>query len=358
MTQSARHPAVDASDGHHVLTETRAAVAYLSGGRADLLRQASAAGRPVLLVSDEVTRLTVPLHEALREAGGAWVVRGADGSLRDGSTGRGLARVAEATRHTGRPGPDDVAPRHLRAVPGGSSRLAVAMSVRHRDVDRLGLAAEVVARVLTGAGPRAWGEHEPAARAWVRVAVGAALTGLPRVVVVGGGPDRPLVGTVRARADGEGLVERVRCVVGLGGPGGDGASAAAAGRRFAAELCTATTPLVALVQQRVGAADLTVPSVRTPGPVPVGLLVGQAGIRELGVDVVAAVRGLGGQPVGRPRNPGVWFDLTATGTDRPGDALAAVLDGLGRARLEAALRAVGDPSDGAGTVPDGEVEHG
>src|SRR5947209_20365665 len=90
------HPAIDSGAGDVIVTETRAEIAYLSEARTDLLVTASAAGRTVALVSDEVTRLTYPMRELLRDCGGRWVVRSIDGTLRDGLDGRRLDSLADA----------------------------------------------------------------------------------------------------------------------------------------------------------------------------------------------------------------------------------------------------------------------
>jgi hypothetical protein len=339
---TAPHPAIDASSGEVIATETRAEVAYLSEARADLLVQASAAHRTVALVSDEVTRLTYPLREALRDAGGRWVVRGIDGTLRDGLDGRRLASVADATDRTPLTHVDDVAVRYLRPVPAESAQLLISQSVRHKAADTtlLGATAELFAAELTGAPPSGWGAHEPAVNSWDRMR----LTELARkrmpnetVVMVAGSGERPLVGTLRTARTENGLEETTQLLVGIGEPGSDRARAAidALPSVFAA-LATHQMPLFGLVMGRYGRRDLTFPSVLEAPPTPLGLLMGPPGVRELGLPVDELTARLGARVVGRPRVPGLYFPLGSL--DREGwTALDAVLDAIGHDNVRRAL---------------------
>lgn len=350
---SAPHPAIDRGDERAVLSETRADVAYLSEARADLLLAASAAGRRVLLVSDEVTRLTYPMREALRDAGGAWVVRAADGTLRDGFDGRRLDRVSDAVTPRPLTSVDDVAVRFLRPQPAETVQLVVSQSVRLRAADTtvLGGAAELLLEDLTGGEPTAWGAHEPTLTAWDRTR----LTELARsrvpgdtvVVLTGAGP-RPAVGTLRVTRTDQGLEEATQLLVGVGAPGSDEARAALDAVPGAlARLALGHMPLFGLVLARTGRRDLTFPSVLEAPPTPVGMLLGPPGVRELDLDVADLAARLDARVVGRPRVPGLYFPLGGFGA--PGwDRLDAVLDALGRDRVRAVLGAAGGPLEEVG----------
>lgn len=348
------HPAVDRSDGRLVVTETRAVVAYLSESRADLLVKASAAGRPVLLVSDEVTRLTYPMRQALRDAGGFWVVRGVDGTLRDGLDGRRLDRLSDAVRVPPVSSPEDVAIRYLRPEPPEAVQLMLSVSVRHKAsaTTVLGGTAELLATHLTGDPPRGWGAHEPAVVRWDRTA----LTELARrrmphetLVTVAGGSHRPLSGLVRTARTEHGLEETTQVIVGVGAPGSDEARAAVDGLPdVARELAVAQMPLFGFVMARTGRADLTFPSVLETPPTPLGMLVGPPGVRQLDLDVRDLAERFDARILGRPRIPALWFPLGSF--SEPGwPALDAVVDALGRDRVRALL-------DSAGQDP-GEVLH-
>lgn len=352
---AAPHPALDRSDGHIVMTETRADIAYLSAARADLLISASEAKRPVVLVSDEVTRLTYPLREALRDAGGMWVVRGVDGTLRDGLDGRRLERIADAVDRRPITSVDDIAVRYLRPAAAEAVQLLVSLSVRHKAeaTTVLGGVAETLARELTGAPPTGWGAHEPAVLAWDRVRLTELSRGrMPRetTVMVAGSPERPVIGTIRTARTAQGLEETTQLLVAAGPPGSDDARAVV--DRVAdvlAGIADQGMPLFGLVLARTGRRDLTFPSVLEAPPTPVAMLVGPPGVRELGLDAADLAARLGARVVGRPRIPGLVFPLGSFGD--PGWArLDAVLDALGRDRIRAVLGTAGEP---LGEVLDG-----
>ncbi|EYR61925.1 hypothetical protein N866_14125 [Actinotalea ferrariae CF5-4] len=348
---SAPHPAVDASNGHGVLTETRAEVAYLSEARADLLLQASAARRPVVLVSDEVTRLTYPLREALRDAGGHWVVRATDGTLRDGFDGRRLARVADAVSGERVGSADDVAVRFLRPQRAEAVQLLLSQSVRHKAAPTtvLGGTAELLTQELTGAPPRGWGAHEPAVVAWDRTRLTELARGrMPRetTVMVAGSPERPVIGTIRTARTEHGLEETTQLLVAVGAPGSDEARAVVDRLpQVMAAFGAQQLPLFGLVLARTGRRDLTFPSVLEAPPTPLGMLVGPPGVRDLGLDVRDLGDRLGARVVGRPRVPGLYFPL-GTFTEPGWAALDAVLDALGRDRVRAVLGQAGGPWEG------------
>ncbi|MDC7121725.1 DUF6177 family protein [Cellulomonas fimi] len=345
------HPALDARAGEVLVTETRAEVAYLSETRADLLVRARADGRRVALVSDEVTRLSYPMREALRDSGGAWVVRGIDGTLRDGSDGRRLSSVGEIATRGPITAAEDVAVRFLRPVAPQSVQLVVSQAVRHRaTVDtQLGGTAELFAEDLMGAAPSGWGAHEPAVVAWDR----ARLTELARnrmpeetTVVVAGTPERPLVGTIRTARTEHGLEETTQLVVGVGAPGSPQARAAIDALPGTFDrLATRSMPLFGLVMGRQGRRDLTFPSVLEAPPVPLAMLVGPPGVRDLGLPVDELVRTLGARVVGRPRVPGLYFPLGTL--ERDGwQAFDEVLRAIGHDRVREALGAPRGPWEG------------
>ena len=345
------HPAIDSGAGDVIVTETRAEIAYLSEARTDLLVTASAAGRTVALVSDEVTRLTYPMREVLRDCGGRWVVRSIDGTLRDGTDGRRLDSLADAGTYAPLTSADDVAVRFLRPVPADSVQLVINQSVRHRakDTTLLGATAELLAQELTGAPPAGWGAHEPAVVAWDR----GRLTELARrrmpsetVVVVAGTPERPFVGTIKTSRTADGLEETTQLLVGVGAPGSDQArSAIASLPSVFATLGAHQLPLFGLVMGRNGRRDLTFPSVLEAPPTPLGLLLGPPGVRDLRLPVDKLVDQLDARVIGRPRVPGLYFPLGSLDEDG-WLALDAVLEAIGHDNVRRALGTDGDPLEG------------
>lgn len=340
---SVPHPAADGRAGRAVVSETRTRVAYLSEARADLLLRGAGRRRPLVLVSDEVTRLSYPLREALQDAGSAWVVRATDGTLRDGFTGRRLERFADAV--DGRPmrPDDDVAVRYLRPAPAEAVQLFVSQSVRHTATATtvLGATADLFAEELTGAPLAGWGTHEPAVVAWDRTR----LTELARrrmpndttLVVTG----RGLVGTIRVSRAAHGLEETTQLAVAVGAPGSDTAREALDRvPGIVRALAAHHMPLFGLVLARAGRADLTFPSLLEAPPVAVGMLVGPPGVRELGLDVTDLADRLDARVVGRPRIPGLYFPLGGFG-DTGWARLHAVVDALGRDRVGAIIGTAG-----------------
>lgn len=353
---NAKHPMLDQSDGVILMTETRARIAYLSEARADLLIAAAEVERPLVLVSDEVTRLTYPMREALRDVHGRWVVREVGGTLRDGLSGARLTSIADAVR-TGPPSrPEDVSVRFLRPVPAQTVQLVISQSVRHKAAATtiLGGAAELFARELTGAAPTGWGAHEPAVVAWDRTRLTEmSRTRMPRetTVMVAGSPDRPMIGTIRASRVDSGLEETTQLMLGVGAPGSD-AARDAIGRIpvVMADLTTHQMPLFGLVLARTGQADLSFPSVLEAPPNPVGMLLGPPGVRELGLDVSRMAAELDARVVGRARIPGLYFPLGSF--HEPGWAkFDAVLDALGPDRVRQVLGSAGMPIEEALRAP-------
>jgi hypothetical protein len=186
------------------------------------------------------------------------------------------------------------------------------MSVRHtaRRTTVLGRTAELASETLTGAPPKSWGRHEPALAPWDRAALTAdARERSPqpaRFVVVGEG----VIGTVLVRRTEDGLEETTSLEL-AAGPSGSDAARAVVDRlpRVFDALAEETVPLFFLATTRTGRADLLVPpEVQTP-PVPLAMLLGPPGVRQLKVDLDEAARRFGAVRVGKRRLPGLRFPL-------------------------------------------------
>ena len=361
------HPAVDGSDDAILQHETRSEVVHLSEARSDLLRRASGDGRRVVLVTDERSSLTYPMHDALVGTGGVWVVREDGGTLRDGTDGRVLTSVSAATDRTA---PELTAPGaaspsgsaaaavssvFLRAQPTGDGpvaadvrrrldaplgrQLVVSVSVRHqaRRSTLLGRTTEILAERLTGGPVLGWGVREPALVPWDRTALTAYTRGrMPedaRLVVVGDG----FVGTVVVRRTSAGLEETTQLLVHAGPSGSDAARAVVDAVPATLEQLSSTlVPLFGLVTTRTGRADLLVPSVLETPVVPLAMLLGPPAVRELGLDLRLMADQHDAQVVGRRRVPGVVVPL-GTFDHADWDRLAGVARTLGADRVLAAV---------------------
>lgn len=359
------HPAVDGSDDAILQHETRSEVVHLSEARSDLLRRASGDGRRVVLVTDERSSLTYPMHEALVGTGGVWVVREAGGTLRDGTDGRVLHSVSAATDRTAPvlttagasagPGTVGVSPVFLRSEPTGDGpeaadvrrrldaplgrQLVVSVSVRHqaRRTTLLGRTAEILAEQLTGSPVLGWGVREPAIVPWDRTALTAYARGrMPedaRLVVVGDG----FVGTVVVRRTNAGLEETTQLLVHAGPSRSDAARAVVdAVPATLGQLSSTLVPLFGLVTTRTGRADLLVPSILETPVVPLAMLLGPPAVRELGLDLALLADQHDAQVVGRRRVPGVVVPL-GTFDHADWSRLAGVVRTLGADRVLAAV---------------------
>lgn len=341
------HPLADSEGEGTVRTETRAAVVHLSEGRLDLLAKVARAGGRVVVVSDGRSVLTEPMRHALQQVGGRWVVRGEDGQLRDGRSGRRLERFQDAVSAEPPRSPDDLALAHLDLRTPTATQLVVSMSTRHqaRAETLLGGTVDALVRGLGEDSPGAWGTHEPTARSWHRAALTAhARSRMPRstTYVVTGSARLPLGLELTARRTDQGVEELVTGLVGIGGVDDEVVDRRLADvPRLLAELAAVGMPLFGLVMARRGRADLAWPPVLESPPVPVALLIGPPGVRGLGLDVADLGRRFGATVTGRPRTPGLVVPL-GDGVDPAGvSRLAEVLDAVGGPDV---LRAAGADS--------------
>lgn len=340
------HPSIDASDPEVVVTETRARVVHLSESRADLLAQVVEAGRRPLLVSDEQSRLTFAMRQVLTACGGHWVVRSPDGTLRDGLDGRRLSSLKDAVQRPPVGSPADVAVAYLRPERADTVQLLVSQSVRHKAARTtlLGFTAELLATRLAGAPPAGWGVCEPAGTPWDR----AALTELARsrvpadtTLVVAGPVAAPSTATIRVRRTDSGLEETTEALLAVGPPGSDAARTRIdALPEILTQLSAQQMPLFGLVTARTGRADLLTPPVLEAPVVPLAMLVGPPGVRELRLDVAHLTTRLGAVTVGNRRAPGLLFRLGSMDSADWG-VLEAVVREIGADRVRALLGSPG-----------------
>ncbi|MEU4384965.1 DUF6177 family protein [Promicromonospora sp. NPDC023805] len=358
-------PALDFHSDLALHDESRARVVGLSAARSDLIRRAAENDRRYLLVTDERSVLTPPMHDALLSSGGVWVVREGDGHgpKRDAVTGRRVADMADALNGAGRVEADNTSPIFLRQVPDDDTlpawaiddvrrlvdapttqQVIISMSVRHnaRRTTVLGLTAELLLDALTGSGPSSWGTAEPALAPWdraelTRYARGRAPDDTHLVVVA-----PHAVGTVTVRRTADGLEETTQLTLGAGDPRSDAARSVLDGIPAAFTLVAQKVmALFGLALTRVGRADLNVPPIVEAPAVPLTMLVGPPGVRSLGLDLDAAAQQFGGTQVGRRRLPGVLLPL-GTG-DRVGwTRLTEVVEWIGPGRVREALTSEDD----------------
>jgi len=332
------HPLADAT-GDAVVTESRSPVVFLSQGRASLAATARAADRPVVLVTDELSVLTPAFAEVWRDAGAAWVVREAGGTLREGFTGRIVPTVESVFTATPAASIDDVSVGFLRPSPATAIELVGVVSVRHRarETTLLGAAAERLVAASAGESLRGWGPHEPVGLPWDRQELTRFLRGrMPGDAAIVA-TARGAVATITARRTGQGVEEITRTVSSAGVP-----SSAAFERRVAAstaalaDLAATGMPLAGMLLARPGRADLCVPPLLPLPPTPLALLIGPPGVKTLRLDVQRMAERFGATVVGRNRIPGLLFPLGRLG-EPTWQRLDEILGTMDRGLLDEAL---------------------
>jgi hypothetical protein len=310
-----------------VAVETRAPLVWLGMGLVDLLARAAGEGLQVALVTDTRSRLTEPVRDLLESLRGKWVVRSGDGELYDGLDGRLLDGLGAAFADGPWPG---VAEAFLRPGPATCGQLAVSWSMRHKAElgTMLGGSVETALETLGLPGPSGWGPHEPATEPWDKAALtefARARAPQPtRLTVVS---PAPAVLTMTVQRTVHGVEESVTGLVGLG----DSSDPASARRlveapKVLAALCEYEMPLFGFLLARSGAPDLTHAPRLPVAPMPVGMLIGPPGVRELGIDVDKAQTRFEALAAGRKRLPGLVFPLaprSQSDVNRLADVLAS-----------------------------------
>jgi hypothetical protein len=331
--------AVTDSEAREVVqTETRQGTVWLSRARQAFLRRASAAGRRPVLVSDGLSELTEPMRQALRFHDGGWAVRGGDGVLRNGLTGRRMTRVADALNLEPVEDPSDLALSYLRPARSGHAQLMVSVSVRHPSgpVPLPGEPAEVLLTSLTGEAPAAFGRFEPTLTPWDAAEIGWLCDRdgerhvASSVFMVSGAARAPASLVMALQQTLGHTEERLAGLIDLG-PLEDPCLSGRLGRvdQALAALSRSCDVMFALISTRPGNRRLTQAPVMPNAPVPLAVLLGDALIKGLRVDVRATLERFRGAT--RCRGSGLMIPLetrAASGVRLP-QLVQAV--GLGRA---------------------------
>ena len=332
------HPLLDFGGEGFAATESRAPVIFLTAGRISLLAQAAGEGRTVVLVTDELSRLTPAFAAVWREAGGGWVVRSPAG-LREGFSGRRLSSVADVLTASPVRTVDDVDLGFLRPSVADAVVVTALISLRHpaRGATRLGRPATMLAELATGRAPRVWGAHEPAGNRWDTDELTAfARSQMPGPVLLLSAA-AGFSANLTVQRTSSGLEEITEAQLSLGVP----STLAFEDQRIRllrllTELAETAMPLIGLVLARPGRADLMIPPQLSPPPTPLALLIGPPGVRAMGIDVDTMVARFGAVRVGRPRIPGLLFSLGTLG-ESTWSRLNEILTALGREQVAEVL---------------------
>ncbi|WP_121368082.1 DUF6177 family protein [Frondihabitans australicus] len=339
-----RHPLIDAITERVALVESRAQVVRLSAPLVDLLARPLAAGRTLVLLTPETSRLTIGLRSALVAAKARWMVTTA-GGFRDGLSGLEHTSLDEAVAaahvvpvDSDEDDPDGAdgssGPRRSGGETGSSTQLSVDVTILHRgDNDTLlGGALEALTEAIGGYRPVAWGSSEPLERPWDRwVLTQDARHRAPeptRIMVEG----EHVSAAVTARVTARGIEETVALTADV--PGGPAGLDAAIDRLRAvlAELTRTSLPTFALVLAREGEADRSFRPVTYPPPNPVALLIGAPSVRRLDLHAQTFAPEQSIDVVGRHDLPAFLLPL-GSAEESGWDALHDALDSVGGERL-------------------------
>lgn len=330
-----RHPLVDEITARVVRVESRARVVRLSAPFADLLSRPALAGRRVVLVTPESSRLTIGLRSALVAAGGVWVATTASG-YRDGITGvdhRSLDDVVAPLTSPAAASADPL-PRTISDAIGVTAQLSVDVTLLHGadDDTLLGEAVEAMGMAIGGYHPRAWGFSEPLENpwdAWAMTQNARHRAPAPIRLLVEG---ERLSAAVTARVTERGLEETIALTADVpGGAAGLGDAIARLGEALSM-LTRTSLPTFALVLAREGEPDRCFRPVTYPPPNPVVLLIGAPSVRRLELDERIFADGQSVVVVGDPARPAFLLPL-GDARHSGWDALHDALDSVGSARL-------------------------
>jgi Family of unknown function (DUF6177) len=214
------HPAVDALTPKAMVVLQERPVVPFTTWLAEGLRLCSETGRGLQVVTPPESRITMPLRLVLTGPNSRWVVR-ADGGHYDGLTGVPLLWDGEA--FVVDPQARAYAPTYTTppAAPVGA-QLTLTFRVRHSEGSAIGGAAEQLCRSLTAETPGGWGTSEPATAVWRLEDLGemfsSRVSAAIWLTVVGGGGDRPAVGTMLLSQAGDAAEEAVTLVIGYADP--------------------------------------------------------------------------------------------------------------------------------------------
>ncbi|KFF59781.1 hypothetical protein JF66_08875 [Cryobacterium sp. MLB-32] len=312
---SVEHPLVDFSGKGYVATISDASLVAATEGLASLAIDAAGVGKRVLLVTAPGSRVTFGMLQLLAAVGATWVVRRADGALREALTGRAIASYDEAFRP---PMTTDAAGTGLAPVPNSQAWLQVTVSVNHqaREETTLGGTVEMLATQLAQAVPVGWGVNEPAGLHWnrdnVTRFVRGRMPGESKIYVAARG-ERAMAATVRVSRSSRGVTEETKMLVALGDDEGVARTLIEAAPAVLGRLADAQSVLIASAYLLRGRADLSIDPVLAAPPVPVAVLLGPRAVQDLGISLADVAARFGALRAGRARIPSLVLPFTREG---------------------------------------------
>lgn len=357
------HPVAESWGWDWLLHESVHQQVALTGLVSALIRDALYSSMRPVIVTREDALLSWHVSEALREAGGAWAVRRADGSLFNALTGYRAAEVDElfgdvdASRQRLDSFRAPEGPETSETAPNGSANtrssaghwaLLVDVYARERAAEEtvIGRLVEHVFAELGGDIPNRWGQQEPVLMDWdpavMSLDMRMSMPTTQSYLIHGewGSMARTRVGRTR-----KGLLEHSRALIGLGSDevdlGRPGAVTAAVRERIAGCLSgmvngfRPNVVMVSLVQVDLSATGFGQRARARPMDQPLALLIGPRAVRDLKLDTAGLARQFDLTQVGMARAPSVILQLT--GPDPLWNQLLGFAQDLDPDRLAKAL---------------------
>ena len=314
---SVEHPLVDFAGDGYVATISDAPLVAATEGFASLAIDAAGVGKRLMLVTTPESRVTFGMLQLLAAIGAAWVVRRADGALRDALTGRAIATFDDAFRPSTTEMPDAAAD-YFAPVPNTQRWLQITVSVNHppREKTVLGGSVELLAGQLANAVPVAWGVNEPAGLHWNRDNVTRFVRGrMPREskIYVAGRGEHAMTATVRISRSSRGVTEETKILVALGEDEAVARTRIEEAPAILGRLADAQSVLVASAFLLRGRADLSIDPVLAAPPVPVAVVLGPRAVQDLAINLADVAARFGAFRAGRARIPSLVLPFTQEG---------------------------------------------
>ncbi|MDR1798877.1 MAG: DUF6177 family protein [Bifidobacteriaceae bacterium] len=317
LTEDLGAALTDSATPFSVHTETRQALVHLSGARSQFLAMAERQHRRPIVISDGLSALSEPMRQALVAYRGGWAVRGSDGTLRNGLTGRRMEHETEALNLAPVDSVDDMAVNHLRPTPATHTLLQVNLTLRRRGLEarRVGQTAHLLLQAVLDAGPVACGLTEPVLGCPTpkELAYFAGTRQAHRTGVILVGPAQAPAALTIMHSSGPGYSdENLTGLIALA-PLGDPSLPDKLARLSSAmtELSYVGEVLFGLFQTQSGTPALATPPSLQHAPTPVAMVLAVGTMKGTRLDGDRAARVFGAQPLG---GHGGWlFPLDRTG---------------------------------------------
>lgn len=306
------HPIIDEWGDEFALFASSDPVVRLTEPFVGFLAAAVDEGRRPVLVTPVTSRVSVQVSYAMRRSGSLWIGQKPNGDAYDALSGYRIGKVADLWAPPSSRGRSRLAA-FDRPRPGLQHVLAFDVHAHYRAVESttVGQLADEAVRAL-GKPLDSWGTCEPLLQAWDAGAVTARVkASMPdSETILGSGPGGSFA-TVQVTRTKTGLLEHTQGGVPVQGCGSlsDCADAATRLLEQVASKFQVTLAFVSLSQWDAGMTQRV--RIRAP-EVPLAVLIGVKGVRDLGLDVAELSAGHDVRVIGRAKVPSVIVRFSDT----------------------------------------------